>query len=221
MPMRRTGVIPLFLLLLCAVFFYGCGSGTTATTTPIGSQPSAVSTGGAGNQASNTPAVQQTAAPTSDVQVGDIPDTQAFVLYSSEVGGYALEVPEGWARTATATDVSFIDKFDGVHVSVTAAASAPTIDNARTQQAVALQNNGHAVQDIQIKSTQLKNGNAILLTFTSNSEPNAVTGKQVRQQNNQYLFFRNGKLVTLTLWAPLGADNGDQWARMSNSFRWV
>jgi hypothetical protein len=220
MLIRRMWGIPLFLLLICSVIFAGCGS-TPSTTAPVGSQPSPVLTGVAGNQASNTPAVQQTAAPTSDIQVGDIPDTQAFVLYSSAAGGYALEVPEGWARTATAMDVNFIDKFDGVQITITAATSAPSVDNVRAQQAVTLQNNGRAVQDVQIKSIQLKNGNAILLTFTSNSDPNAVTGKQVRQLNNQYLFFKNGKLATLTLWAPLGADNVDQWVRISNSFRWV
>jgi len=220
MPIRRAAVLLLFLLLTCSVFFAVCGSSTSATTQSDSQQPT-IATGVAGNQTSNTPAVQQTAAPTSDIQVGDIPDTQAFVLYSSAAGGYVLEVPEGWARTATATDVNFIDKFDGVQVTVTVAASVPTVDNVRAQQAVALQNNGHAVQDIQIKSMQLKGDNAILLTFTSNSDPNAVTGKQVRQLNNQYLFFKNGRLATLTLWAPLGADNVDQWVRMSNSFRWV
>lgn len=220
MQTRGTPVILFSLLLLCIVFFSGCGSSTPATAPQSGTQQPSVSTTVSGNQASNTPAIQQTAAPTSDIQVGDIPDTQAFVIYSSAAGGYTLEVPEGWARTATATDVSFIDKFDGVQVTVTAATSAPTVDSVRTQQAAALQNNGHAVQDVQIKSVQLKNASAILITFTSNSDPNAVTGKQIRQLNNQYLFFKNGKLATLTLWAPLGADNVDQWARMSNSFRW-
>src|SRR5579859_5847487 len=173
MPIRRAAVLLLFLLLTCSVFFAVCGSSTSATTQSDSQQPT-IATGVAGNQKSNTPAVQQTAAPTSDIQVGDIPDTQAFVLYSSAAGGYVLEVPEGWARTATATDVNFIDKFDGVQVTVTVAASVPTVDNVRAQQAVALQNNGHAVQDIQIKSMQLKGDNAILLTFTSNSDPNAV-----------------------------------------------
>src|SRR5438874_7767621 len=49
---------------------------------------------------------------------GDIPDTQAFVSYSNASGGYKLDVPEGWARTETASSVSFVSKFDGVKVDV-------------------------------------------------------------------------------------------------------
>jgi len=48
-----------------------------------------------------------------------------------------------------------------------------------------------------------------------------VTNKQVRLENNRYLFFHNGQLATLTLSAPVGADNVDQWARIAGSFKWV
>src|ERR1700694_2356688 len=36
---------------------------------------------------------------------GDIPDTQAFVKYSNAAGGYQVEVPAGWARTAAGRGV--------------------------------------------------------------------------------------------------------------------
>ena len=48
-----------------------------------------------------------------------------------------------------------------------------------------------------------------------------VTNKRVRLENVAYFFYRNGKEVTLTVWAPQGADNVDQWNRMANSFRWL
>jgi hypothetical protein len=63
-------------------------------------------------------------------------------------------------------------------------------------------------------------GPVVQLDYTSNSEPDPVTSKQVRLENNAYLFYKNGKLATLTLWAPLGADNVDQWQQMAQSFRW-
>jgi hypothetical protein len=72
-----------------------------------------------------------------------------------------------------------------------------------------------------VQSVQLPIGPAVLITYTSNSDPNSVTGKQVRLENNRYLFFKNGKLATLTLSAPAGADNVDQWARIAHSFRWM
>jgi hypothetical protein len=67
---------------------------------------------------------------------------------------------------------------------------------------------------------RLPGGSAVLLTSTSESQPDAVTGKSVRLENNTYLFFRHDKQAALRLWAPLGADNVDQWRRIARSFRW-
>ena len=79
---------------------------------------------------------------------------------------------------------------------------------------------GHAVKVTGVKSAKLKFGSAILIVYSANSDPNAVTNKQIRLEGNRYLFFKDGKLATLDLTAPLGADNVDQWQLMANSFRW-
>ena len=143
------------------------------------------------------------------------------MTYDSVAGGYSLDVPEGWARTINGANVQFIDHFDGVEVTLTQTNTAPTVESVRTQQVLDLEKMGRAVRDVQVQSKQLANGSSILITYTSDSEPNAVTGKQIRIENNRYLFFHNGKLAALTLWAPQGADNVDQWSRMANSFKWV
>src|SRR5215469_76297 len=64
--------------------------------------------------------------PDSNPQVGDIPDTQVFVTYQSSSAGYRLQVPEGWARATNGTDVSFVNKLDGVQISLMHASIAPT-----------------------------------------------------------------------------------------------
>jgi hypothetical protein len=151
---------------------------------------------------------------------GDIPDTQVFVEYHSAGGGYQIEVPEGWARGEQGTNVSFVDKLDGVKVTVIQAASAPTMDSVRTNEVAALMKSGRAVQVGKVQNVKLLAGTAVLVEYSSNSEPDSVTGKQIRLENQMYLFFQNGRLATLTLWAPLGADNVDQWQRISQSFRW-
>jgi len=152
---------------------------------------------------------------------GDIPDNQVFVKYQSTSGGYELDVPEGWARTTQGTDVSFVDKLDGVKVTLTNAAAAPTAQNAQANEVAALQKAGRAVQVTRVQDVKLPNEQAVFVEYTSNSDPNPVTGKQVRLENNAYFFFKNGKLATLTLWAPLGADNVDQWQQIAQSFRWL
>jgi hypothetical protein len=150
---------------------------------------------------------------------GDIPDSQVFIAYASPLG-FSLEVPEGWARSDRSDGARFADKYDSVDVSSLAASSAPTTTTVRTNEAAALVKTGHAVKISAIKSMKLPAGNAVLIVYTSNSEPNAVTGKQIRLENNRYLFFKAGKIVTLDLSAPMGADNVDQWKLMSESFHW-
>lgn len=170
-------------------------------------------------------AVSQTSAKSSEQPVapephpvGDIPDTQAFVRYSSGAGKYALDVPEGWARSVAGPNVTFIDKLDGVQV---------TVKPARPQNAALLRRSpilsqlGRAIRVQTVKDLHLPAGNAVFVSYTSNSDPNPVTGKQVRLENNAYFFYRQDKVATLVLWAPLGSDNVDQWNRMSRSFRWA
>ena len=71
-----------------------------------------------------------------------------------------------------------------------------------------------------VSDVRLPNGQAVFIDYASNSEPDQVTGKQIRLENQAYLFYKDGKLATLTMWSPLGADNADQWQLMARSFTW-
>lgn len=150
---------------------------------------------------------------------GDIPDTQAFVAYASP-SGFSLQVPEGWARTERAGRVTFTDQYDAIDAAVTAHAAAPTIGSVRAREAADLVKTGRAVKIESIQAVKLAAGPAILVTYSSNSEPNPVTGKQLRLESHRYLIHHGGKLATLDLAAPLGADNADQWHHIADSFRW-
>ena len=149
---------------------------------------------------------------------GDIPDSQVFIVYSAD--SYALKVPEGWARTVTGTNVSFASKLDGVSVTLTPAATAPTLDWVKAQYVPDLITAGRAVKVTNVSAETLPGGTVIRIDYTSNSEPNAVTTKQIRLENARYLFFKSGSLAALDLYAPAGADNVDQWQLMSRSFAW-
>ena len=151
---------------------------------------------------------------------GDIPDSQAFVSYSNSAAGYRLDVPEGWARTESGPSVSFVSKFDGVKVDVGNAPSSPlNAAGVRANEAKTIQTQGRAVTITAVSDVKLPGGKAVVVKYTSNSEPNSVTSKQVRLENETYVFRKNGKEELLTMWAPKGADNVDQWQRMAKSFR--
>lgn len=150
---------------------------------------------------------------------GDIPDTQAFINYTS-TSGYAFKIPEGWARSKTDTGVSFIDKLDGIVVTMAQAATAPTLDSVKASYIPELEKTGRAIKIKQVTAVNLPAGKAIRIAYSSNSDPSPVTNKQVRLENNRYLYFKDGKLVALDLYAPYGADNVDQWTLISRSFQW-
>jgi hypothetical protein len=201
--------ILIVVLALYIVVLAGCG-GASSSTPPAPTKPSSATT------EQPVPVISGTQASGSD-----IPDTQVFVKYTSSSGKYQLVVPEGWAQTISGTDVSFVSNLNALQVTLTNTSTQPTASSVRNDQAVTLQQTGRAIRDVQVKDVQLPNGTAVLITYTSNSDPNSVTNKQVRLGNNRYLFFRNGKLAALTLSAPVGADNVDQWARIASSFKWV
>ncbi len=150
---------------------------------------------------------------------GDIPDSQAFVAYRSPLG-FSVQAPEGWSRRELSNGVSFTDKYGSLTVEVTNAAAMPTVASARQIQAAALDASPMAVTVGKVASANLPGGAAVMLAFASNSAPNPVTGKAIRLENQQYLFWKGGRLATLTLSAPFGSDNADQWQLMARSFAW-
>jgi hypothetical protein len=145
---------------------------------------------------------------------GDIPDDQVFVAYASPLG-FALKVPEGWARTDRADGVVFADKYGKIEVAVTPG-DLPTPKTA----ADAVKASLRAVDIKKAETADRPAGKAVYVAFDSNSEPNAVTNKQIRLENDRYVFAKGGRVASITFSAPKGADNVDQWLLMSKSFQW-
>jgi hypothetical protein len=150
---------------------------------------------------------------------GDIPDNQVFIDYRSPLG-FKIKVPEGWARRETSDGATFNDKYNTIVLVMSQRADAVTVANVKQQEVPELEKGGKAVRVTAVKSVKLPAGSVVVVSYSSNSEPNPVTEKSIREENERYFFWQNGKLVTLTLSSPYGADNADQWDLMSKSFRW-
>lgn len=221
MRMARVNRSALILFLSISILvLFGCG-GTNGTSTASSPSPVATPYSPPGKVTPLSTEQPVPAISVSQAAASDIPDTQTFVAYVSASGHYQLDTPEGWARTTKNMDVAYVFNLDAMQVALTKNATVPTVDNVRANQAVTLQETGRAIRDVKVSAVQLPSGPAILISYTSNSDPNSVTGKQVRLENNSYLYSKNGMLATLMLSAPVGADNVDQWARISRSFKWV
>ena len=151
--------------------------------------------------------------------LGDIPDNQAFILFKSPAG-FSVKVPEGWARKDAGNQTVFSDKYNHITLSVMEARSPLNVAEAKAKLGPDIEKTGRAVAISKITEVKLKAGKAIKIAYDSNSEPNAVTNKQVREENETFYFAKDGKLVSVQLSAPKGADNVDQWKLISSSFRW-
>ncbi len=150
---------------------------------------------------------------------GDIPDDQVFVTFRAPQG-FSLKVPEGWARRDVPSGVDFADKYGEIVVTITPASTAPTLAEVKSTDIVELAKLDRAVTVAASAAVKLPVGPAVKITFKSNSESNTVTGKRVRLENERYVIGGPGKRATLTLSAPAGADNADQWKLVAESFRW-
>lgn len=163
----------------------------------------------------------QGALPTEENAPGDIPDTQAFVPYTSVEGGYTILMPEGWARRDDGPNVQFSDKLHTFSVDVRCANSPPTVNSVTSSEVPALAKQVPAFELIEIKAIDLPAGPAILIRYRANSVPDEVTGKQHRLDVDRYEFFKDGRLVAVSLAVPAGSDNADVSNLIARSFQWV
>jgi hypothetical protein len=150
---------------------------------------------------------------------GDIPDNLAFVRYTNKVGGYSFTHPEGWARTGSGGTVRFTDKLNGVLVQSMRAARAPTVASARRSDVARLRSTVPAFELRGVSSAAVPGGQAVRVVFRRNSDPDPVTGKVYRDEVEEYLVFRGGRLLRMDLYGPVGADNVDAYRSMSQSLR--
>lgn len=181
--MKRSRIIRLSLvgIALSSAVLVGCSTHSATTSTndsvPTAQPVNRVTTPSVtGTPISQKSTTEKPIAPENNPP-GDIPDNQAFITYNSLPGSYKLEVPEGWARQTEGKNVNFTDKLDGVQVTVTDEHNSITAATVKTKQVAELQKSGRAVEVVNVKDIQLPSGKAVLIEYTSNSEPNAVTGK--------------------------------------------
>ncbi len=197
-PTRRAGVLGLLAILALAASasLSGCAGPADGTATP-----------------SNYTAEANPS--------GDIPDNQAYVAYGAPSGHFSIKVPEGWAKSTHGSATTFNDKLNSITVAESASAAAPTVASARTDLVTALAagQKNFALKDV--AGFQRPAGPGVLITYTADSSANAVTGAAVHDAGEQYVFWKNGRLVTVTLTSPVGADNVDPWKAVTESFTWL
>ena len=195
----------------------GCSGSKPAATSP---QPTAgVTTPTATATADATVAPAQSAVPAEKNPPGDIPDNLAFVPYANAAGGYRFTHPEGWAETAKGSTVLFTDKLNGVTATAGTSASPPTVSDAKAQDVPALRRSQPAFELRSVTAVSVPGASGVRIVYRRNSAPDAVTGRQYRDEVERYELVSHGREVVLELFGPVGADNVDAYRTMVQSLR--
>jgi hypothetical protein len=206
--LKRTSPLLMIVGLLLAS---GCGSGSSG---PSRSTSSA-SPGGTGTQESGA----ALAADARSVATGDIPDTQNFLTLRAPRLLVSMLYPEGWTVQEAASRVSITDKNNLVRISISRG-PAPTIASVQSQLA-ALKRSTPTLTAKAPQAISLKSGPAVKATYTTQSAPNPVTGKQVTLTVDRYVLAHGGRVAVVDLGTPVGVDNVDAYRRMIESFKWL
>ena len=213
-PQARARMPIAQLVALTFLIALGCQSKDNGGSTTIASTESAMASNGS---AIKEPPKEQPLPPEKNPP-GGVPKNQAFVSYTSSAGGYRLDVPKDWTSSENGPNVTFTKQPDGLNVAISSSNSPPTVASVRDNEARLIQTQGRAVKIGNIKSMKLPGGNAVVINYTSNSDPDSAN-KAMRLQNTAYLFFNNGTVGWLTWWAPQGADVSAL-SRTAKTFKW-
>ena len=214
MAASTRGLIAGVLTLGAAGVIAGC-AGTASSPPPSLASSSAATAALSSGAASSAAGLSETN------PAGDIPDNQAFVDFNPLNGGYAVKIPEGWARTDSAAGTVFTDKFNTITVQAAPAASAPTVASVQAVEVPQIQATVQGFQPGSVTAADRAAGTAVLITYQADSPPSPVTGKVAALAVERYEFWKSGTGVTLTLSAPVGSDNVDPWRTVTDSFRWT
>jgi hypothetical protein len=158
------------------------------------------------------------AADAKSAATGDIPDSQNFLTLNASHLRISMIYPEGWTVQEGASGVSIQDKNNLVRIDLSHG-PAPTTASVRAQLAALKR----STPSLTVGSTQtiiLESGPAVKATYTTQSAPNPVTGKQVTLKVDRYELSHSGRVAVVDLGTPVGVDNVDAYKRMIASFKW-
>lgn len=201
----RLVAIPLGSLLVLCLALAGCGGNGAGRSSAAPSQTESRGAASASAEA-EAPSEAQSAA------TGDIPDNQVFLTFVDRPAGYSIRYPEGWARRGAATDVTFQEKGNVIHIVVAKGAATAGLER--------LERSDPTVRAGQPERLTIAGAPAIKVTYTRLSAPDPVTDKRLPLTIDRYVYAHGGRVATLDLGTPVGVDNVDAYRMISRSFRW-
>ena len=136
-------------------------------------------------------------------------------------GGYSMKYPEGWTIQGSGSDkLTISDKNNLVRV-VIARGPAPSPASVAAALTAVKKSSPTLTFTAPQKFALPASSGAVKTVYTTESAPNAVTGKRVKLIVDRYVLpGPGGRVATVDLGTPRGVDNVDAYRMMIHSFTW-
>jgi hypothetical protein len=194
--------------LVAGLLLSGCSSSSSGGGSTSGSSPDA----GASPTSTFTPAT------------GTSPTGVLFPVYTNSDAGYSFEYPGGWRIAEKGSEVRIARFGNAITAVIRPRPQAPFYKGYQKQLETMLkQQDDKIISRIVQPAKEIKVGkDKVTMAVIEQVRP---TGPGADAPNdtlvvNRYLFWKDGKLLLLSMSSVKGVDNDDAWNLMANSFKW-
>ncbi len=182
------------------------------------SSSSGGSTSGSGSDAGANPS--STFVPAS----GTAPTGVLFPVYTNKDAGYSFEYPGGWRVAEKGSEVRIARFGNAVTAVIRPRPHAPFYKGYQKQLETMLkQNDDKIISKIDQPAKEIQVGkDKVTMAVIEQVRPTGPGADSPKDTLivNRYLFWKNGKLMLLSMSSVKGVDNNDAWNLMANSFKW-
>jgi hypothetical protein len=199
------------LLCTAAVVFGLLLSGCASSSSSGGSSGGASSPSG-GQSSTYTPAS------------GTTESGVLFPVYTNTTAGYSFDYPGGWRVIEKGSGVRIARFGDAVTVVVRPRPQAPSSKDYQKQLEAMLQrHDDKLISKIVRPAGEITVGkDKVTMAVIEQVRPTGPAANAPKDTLvvNRYLFWKDGKLLLLSMSSVKGVDNNDAWNLMANSFKW-
>jgi hypothetical protein len=147
-----------------------------------------------------------------------------FPVYTNKTAGYSFEYPGGWRVVEKGSGVRIARFGNAVTVVVRPRDKAPFYKGYQQQLETMLkQHDDKTISKIVQPASEIKVGkHKVTMAVIEQVRPTGPGADAPKDTLvvNRYLFWKDGKLLLLSMSSVKGVDNNDAWNLMANSFKW-
>jgi hypothetical protein len=147
-----------------------------------------------------------------------------FPVYTNTTAGYSFEYPGGWRVMEKGSGVRIARFGNAVTVVVRPRQQAPSPKDYQKQlEALLQQHDDKIISKIVRPAGVIKVGkDNVTMAVIEQVRPTGPAADEPKGTLvvNRYLFWKDGKLLMLSMSSVKGVDNNDAWNLMANSFKW-